>query len=283
MGKTMAVGVHCIIALLILSGADLVRSDGSDHRYKEGDFVPLYANKVGPFHNPSETYRYFDLPFCSPDAVKEKREALGEALNGDRLVSAPYKLEFLRHKDTEVACKKTLTKEEVARFRSAVNKDYYFQMYYDDLPTWGFIGKVDKEGKDPSEYKTYLYEHIHFDLYYNKERVIEVNIRTDPNALVDLTEDKEVDVEFMYTVEWKETTTPFDKRMDKYSQSSSLPPLVNAYELYTITRPLITNPKDVEGLEKLGSVFEGLERGYDTQDKLNGDPWSFSLVSSELV
>ncbi|XP_070680337.1 transmembrane 9 superfamily member 3-like isoform X2 [Malus domestica] len=223
MGKTMAVGVHCIIALLILSGADLVRSDGSDHRYKEGDFVPLYANKVGPFHNPSEAYGYFDLPFCSPDAVKEKREALGEVLNGDRLVSAPYKLEFLRHKDTEVACKKSLTKEEVARFRSAVNKDYYFQMYYDDLPIWGFIGKVDKEGKDPSEYKTYLYKHIHFDLYYNKDRVIEVNVRTDPNALVDLTKDREVDVEFMYTVEWKETTTPFDKRMDKYSQSSSLP------------------------------------------------------------
>ncbi|TQE09879.1 hypothetical protein C1H46_004457 [Malus baccata] len=266
MGKTMAVGVHCIIALLILSSADLVRSDGSDHRYKEGDFVPLYANKVGPFHNPSETYGYFDLPFCSPDAVKEKGEALGEVLNGDRLVSAPYKLEFLRHKDPEVACKKTLTKEEVGRFRSAVSKDYYFQMYYDDLPTWGFIGKVDKEGEDPSEYKTYLYKHIHFDLYYNKDRVIEVNVRTDPNALVDLSEDKEVDVEFMYTVEWKETTTPFDKRMDKYSQSSSLPPLVNAYELHTVTRPLI-DPKYGKMLVELLNQLteEGVKR-------LKGDP-----------
>lgn len=52
MGKTMAVGVPVIIALLILCGVDLVRSDASDHRYKEGDLVPLYANKVGPFHNP---------------------------------------------------------------------------------------------------------------------------------------------------------------------------------------------------------------------------------------
>uniref|UniRef100_A0A7N0U0H7 Transmembrane 9 superfamily member n=1 Tax=Kalanchoe fedtschenkoi TaxID=63787 RepID=A0A7N0U0H7_KALFE len=54
------------IALLLLSTFVHVRSDASDHRYKAGDFVPLYANKVGPFHNPSETYRYFDLPFCSP-------------------------------------------------------------------------------------------------------------------------------------------------------------------------------------------------------------------------
>ncbi|CAL9089536.1 unnamed protein product, partial [Musa acuminata var. zebrina] len=44
-------------------------ADGSNHRYKEGDRVPFYANKVGPFHNPSETYRFYDLPFCTPGLV----------------------------------------------------------------------------------------------------------------------------------------------------------------------------------------------------------------------
>ncbi|KAG4991876.1 hypothetical protein JHK87_025333 [Glycine soja] len=200
-----------------------VRSDPSDHRYKEGDSVPLYANKVGPFHNPSETYRYFDLPFCEPGDLKEKKEALGEVLNGDRLVSAPYKLEFQRDKESISVCNRKLSKQDVARFRSAVRKDYYFQMYYDDLPIWGFIGKVDKEGKDPSDYRYFLYKHIHFDVFYNKDRVIEINVRTDPNALVDLTKDSEVDAEFLYTVKWKETNTPFEKRMDRYSQSSSLP------------------------------------------------------------
>ncbi|KAG6625463.1 hypothetical protein CIPAW_16G098800 [Carya illinoinensis] len=221
MEKTLAVVV--VIALVVLFGADQVRSGASDHRYKVGDLVPLYANKVGPFHNPSETYRYFDLPFCSPDHLKEKKEALGEVLNGDRLVDAPYKLYFQGEKDSELVCSKKLKKEEVAQFRAAVIKDYYFQMYYDDLPIWGFIGKVDKEGKDPSEYRYYLYKHIHFDIFYNKDRVIEINARTDPHALVDLTEDKSVEVEFLYTVKWKETNTPFDKRMDKYSHSSSLP------------------------------------------------------------
>ncbi|KAG8493127.1 hypothetical protein CXB51_010624 [Gossypium anomalum] len=213
-----------VVGLLIFSCLSYVRSDASDHRYKDGDDVPLYANKVGPFHNPSETYRYFDLPFCSPDHVTEKREALGEVLNGDRLVSAPYKLNFKEEKDSSVVCKKKLSKDEVAFFRKAVDKDYYFQMYYDDLPIWGFIGKVDKEGKtDPSEYKYFLFKHIQFDVLYNKDRVIEVNARMDPHSLVDLTEDKEVDAEFMYSVKWKETDTPFEKRMDKYSMSSSLP------------------------------------------------------------
>ncbi|XP_031094170.1 transmembrane 9 superfamily member 3-like [Ipomoea triloba] len=223
MGKKRAVA-RFVAVLLVLCCAAPVRSDGSDHKYKAGDAVPLYANKVGPFHNPSETYRYFDLPFCLTDDVKEKKEALGEVLNGDRLVSAPYKLDFMYDKDSESVCKKKLSQKEVAQFREAVSKDYYFQMYYDDLPIWGFLGKVDKEGKsDPSEFKYYLFKHLHFEIFYNKDRVIEINARTDPSALVDITEDKEVDVDFMYSVKWKETTTPFEKRMEKYSQSSSLP------------------------------------------------------------
>jgi hypothetical protein len=41
-----------LVVLLGSLGADQVRSDASDHWYKEGDPVPLYANKAGPFHNP---------------------------------------------------------------------------------------------------------------------------------------------------------------------------------------------------------------------------------------
>ncbi|THU49677.1 hypothetical protein C4D60_Mb06t12060 [Musa balbisiana] len=215
--------VRVAAALLLCFGVAGVVSEASDHRYKQGDPVPLYANKVGPFHNPSETYRFFDLPFCIPDHVTEKKEALGEVLNGDRLVGAPYKLDFRVDYDSELLCKKKLTKGDVAKFRDAVTKDYYFQMYYDDLPIWGFIGKVDKEGKDMSNDKYYLYRHIHFDILYNNDRVIEITVHTDPDSVADLTEDKDIEAEFLYSVKWKETTMPFEKRMEKYSQSSSLP------------------------------------------------------------
>lgn len=155
--------------------------------------------------------------------LKEKPEALGEVLNGDRLVSAPYKLQFMVEKDSEIVCRRKLSKAEVSKFRSAVAKDYYFQMYYDDLPFWGFLGKVEKDKTDPSEEKYYLFKHLHFEIHYNKDRVIEIDAKADPNAVVDLTDDKEVEVEFMYTVRWKETTIPFESRMEKYSQSSSQP------------------------------------------------------------
>jgi hypothetical protein len=45
-------GVGGVLALVVLACALGARADGSDHKYKDGDHVPLYANKVGPFHNP---------------------------------------------------------------------------------------------------------------------------------------------------------------------------------------------------------------------------------------
>lgn len=51
MEKAMAeVAVFFAVVALFLTVPE--RSDASNHRYKEGDAVPLYANKVGPFHNP---------------------------------------------------------------------------------------------------------------------------------------------------------------------------------------------------------------------------------------
>ncbi|MCO5595409.1 hypothetical protein L7F22_049451 [Adiantum nelumboides] len=196
----------------------LAIASASDHKYSKGDAVPLYANKVGPFQNPSETYKYFDLPFCSPDQVTEKREAFGEVLNGDRMVNAKYQLNFREDKDIETLCKKKLSKEDVRVFRDAVKKDYYFQMYYDDLPIWGFVGKVDDH-----ELKYLLFTHLHFEILYNDDRVIEISVAADKSSSVDITEDKEMEVEFQYSVKWKETEKTFDRRMEKYAQYSFLP------------------------------------------------------------
>ncbi|KAK7276189.1 hypothetical protein RIF29_17324 [Crotalaria pallida] len=197
-----------------------VTSDASDHRYKEGDSVPFYANKVGPFHNPSETYRYFDLPFCLPANMEEKREDLGEILNGDRLVVSPYKMDFQINREPESICSKRLTRKEVAQFRAAVLKDYFFTMYYDDLPIWGFLGKFDTEDQDDtSATKVYLFNHLQFEILYNKDRIIDVFIRNDPNGVVDITGDREVDVDFTYSAKWTPTDITFDKRLEKYSQT----------------------------------------------------------------
>lgn len=56
MGKEKAMDLAsaaaAVTTLLLCFGIAGVAADASDHRYKAGEAVPLYANKVGPFHNP---------------------------------------------------------------------------------------------------------------------------------------------------------------------------------------------------------------------------------------
>jgi hypothetical protein len=178
------------------------------------------------------------------DGKVSKREDLGEVLQGDRMSSTPYSVPFRVDRDDESLCHRTLGAKDLKRFRKSVKDDYYFQMYYDDLPIWGFIGKIEKilkPGKflftfvraismtscvlftGAPEMRYYLFTHVHFDVAYNGDRVIEINVSTDPLRTVDITDDHDVDVEFSYSVKWKETHIPFDRRMEKYSRYSFLP------------------------------------------------------------
>ena len=40
----------------------------SSAQYEPGEKVNLWVNKVGPYHNPQETYEYFSLPYCQVTA-----------------------------------------------------------------------------------------------------------------------------------------------------------------------------------------------------------------------
>ena len=69
-----------------------------------------------------------------------------------------------------------------------------------------------------------LFLHTHFDIHYNGNKVIEINVATDPSRVLDLTAISEgvVPAEFSYSVKWKETTISYEKRLEKYSRFSFL-------------------------------------------------------------
>ena len=57
-------------------------------------------------------------------------------------------------------------------------------MYYDDLPVWGFIGKMEKTIKQSkAELRVFLFTHIDFDIKYNGDNVIEISVSTDPTQV----------------------------------------------------------------------------------------------------
>jgi hypothetical protein len=99
------------------------------------------------------------------------------------------------------------------------------QMFIDDLPSWAFLGKTGKLMK-PGEIdltRWYLFTHIHFDILYHKDWVIEVAVSTDPELSVDITEKGTIAIDFSYSVNWRETEIPFGHRMDKFSKNAYLP------------------------------------------------------------
>lgn len=73
----------------------------------------LYVNKVGPYHNPQETYHYYQLPVCSPDKIRHKSLTLGEVLDGDRMAESMYKIRFRENVEKEVLCEMQLSPEQV--------------------------------------------------------------------------------------------------------------------------------------------------------------------------
>ncbi|MFS7908061.1 putative nonaspanin (TM9SF) [Helianthus anomalus] len=201
-----------------------ITASSFDHRYSVGDNVPLFANIVGPLNNPSETYQYYDLPFCHPDRLIPKKETLGEVLNGDRLTNTLYNLNFREDKVDQLLCYKKLKLDEITKFITAIHADYYFQMYYDDLPLWGFIGKTEDNNwaGDGSGPAYYLFTHVQFDAFYNSDQVIEIRAFSDPNHAVDITDKTEIDVKFTYSINWNSTTSEYKNRMNKYSKASLL-------------------------------------------------------------
>ncbi len=63
--------VFTLLCLLLIS---CIRADDNTHTYTAGEAVTLWVNTVGPFHNPTEIYAYYDLPYCHPEHGIERHK-----------------------------------------------------------------------------------------------------------------------------------------------------------------------------------------------------------------
>lgn len=204
------------IALTVLLCAHLfVRADEHDHIYKDGEEVVLWMNTVGPYSNRQETYTYFSLPFCrgSKQSIGHYHETLGEALLGVELDFSGLDIKFKENVEKMTFCKKTLTDEDYKAFIYAVQNNYWYQMYLDELPMYGMVGEIDSSSTPPT-YK--LFTHKKLEIGYNKNQIVDVNVTSDvrvpllPNA----------EISFSYEVMWKPSDVEFDRRFDKYLDPS---------------------------------------------------------------
>lgn len=226
----------------------MVICDDSNHRYEPKEAVDVWVNKVGPYANPQEAYNYYTLPYCAPETSnmehhnKPKPHSLAEVLGGHSLRHSGHDVRFPSPSDkktiTEECTSDPLTAEQSAQFTKAADEQWFYQMYIDDLPVWGLVGEMLPDvlsqqlpGHEQGDLRA---EHLHFSedtilypyvyterkliLSYNGDRIINVDLTSEPASLKKVEEG--IKLKFTLIIEWKQTTDEFHSRFDRYLDHS---------------------------------------------------------------
>ncbi|KAI9591661.1 hypothetical protein BDF19DRAFT_426065 [Syncephalis fuscata] len=201
----------------------LVTANEHSHRYSPGEQVVVWRNTIGPFDNRQETYAFDQLPYCRPtSSVMYQHESLGEVLQGMELVDANMGLLFLQDQLNKTLCKEyTLDHHQIAKFRFAIEHNYWYELIVDELPVWAFVGKqngiMDKS--------LLVYTHQNFTFYYNNDQIIEVYLEpSNPIQLPNQSSTTPLSIHFTYSVQWIPTKKTFTYVMN------DMPPM-NSFHL----------------------------------------------------
>uniref|UniRef100_A0A2M4A216 Transmembrane 9 superfamily member n=2 Tax=Anopheles triannulatus TaxID=58253 RepID=A0A2M4A216_9DIPT len=204
--STVGVLVTTVCAVL-MSFIPCAVADEHNHIYEDHEEVVLWMNTVGPYHNRQETYAYFSLPFCvgAKQSINHYHETMSEALQGVELEFSGYELVFKDDISPTEICMVELTEEKHKAFVYAVKNQYWYQMYIDDLPIWGVVGKEEEK-------KYYIYTHKKFDISYNGKQIVDVTLTPERKELLHVG----AKIKFTYEVNWKSSSVKFEDRFDKY-------------------------------------------------------------------
>ncbi|XP_030043404.1 transmembrane 9 superfamily member 1 [Microcaecilia unicolor] len=230
MASMTGISLFCLLWLFAIM--DCLAGDG---RYKIGEQVMLYVNKVGPYHNPQETYHYYQLPVCSPKEIRHKSLTLGEVLDGDRMAESMYKIHFRQNMDNVPLCELKLDASQVQTLRQAIEELYYFEFVLDEIPIRGFLGYMEESGFLPHTHKVGLWTHLDFNVHYNDDRIIFANVSVQDVKPFSLDDTREpLSLTHTYSVRWFETSVSYERRGDRLRDSSFFPKTLEIHWLSII-------------------------------------------------
>ena len=153
-------------------------------------------------------------------------------------VATPYELTFLDPVPWRSLCEEYLEAEDLKELKAAIEDDYFFEMFFDDLPMWGYLGEVVHEefllGKSIQGARVYLYPHLHFSIGYNNDQIVAANVTTDPKRRVDITDTSMGhEIIFSYSIDWiPMNDAKYDDRMKRYADNTFLP---NSFEIHWLS------------------------------------------------
>eukprot|EP00537_Pseudo-nitzschia_pungens_P004756 CAMPEP_0172376938 /NCGR_PEP_ID=MMETSP1060-20121228/68644_1 /TAXON_ID=37318 /ORGANISM="Pseudo-nitzschia pungens, Strain cf. cingulata" /LENGTH=627 /DNA_ID=CAMNT_0013104603 /DNA_START=45 /DNA_END=1928 /DNA_ORIENTATION=+ len=262
-GKQTVLLALGLLSSIVLSDGAKIKRVKSGKTYEQHENVHVVVNKVGPFNNPTETYRYYSLPFCHEHSTEEEesdaaleeevevhkfrgtkqkgalryRQRMGEAIAGDRRESSPYEISFDDSVEWRMLCKKHMLPQDIEKLKDAIHNNYFFEMFVEDLPMWGYIGDIDNEDMLVGEMEdshTYLFTHLNFIIGHNNNQIVSAKLTTDTDRKIDITDvTKEQHIQFSYSVEWiEEPDLVWKKRMTRYVDSRFLP---SSFEIHWLS------------------------------------------------
>merc|ERR1719443_2340861 len=138
--------IRCLAAaILVFAALRPAVANKETHTYTDAEQVVVWTDKVGPYNNPQETYKYDTLGLCELQGegvkVVQGDLTIGEALEGHEFYSSPrLKIEFGKETLRTPICNMILTAEQAQSLTTMVHDNYWYQLYIDDLPIWAFVG-----------------------------------------------------------------------------------------------------------------------------------------------
>ncbi|KAI9310001.1 hypothetical protein BX666DRAFT_1871670 [Dichotomocladium elegans] len=289
--------IPIFVAIMLVSALCLwhtATADEHNHVYERGEEVVAWMNTVGPIHNRQETYPYYQLPFCRGNsAVEHHHETLGEALQGMDLINSGIPIRYLEPVAQGTICRKTFDGPELSAMRYAVTNQYWFTIRgwliymrffsVDDLPVNSPVGirssEISLDNKERID-KLHIYTHKKFVIEYNDDRAIPGNeIEVPPN-------NKPLDVEFTYSVEWNPTETRFKDRFQRLLETDFFEHTVHWLSIYSsfVMVLFLTGLVSLILLRTIKRDYARYDReeGLDDFDRDLGDDYGWKQVYGDV-
>lgn len=96
-------------------------------------------------------------------------------------------------------------------FEKAVDEQYWYELFLDDLPMWGMVGESLRDDAH-GRMERHIFTHRSLSISYNGNRIIEVNLTSENPVPLDVNQK----LQFTYSVHWTKSTKPFDLRFNRY-------------------------------------------------------------------
>ncbi|KAI8086354.1 uncharacterized protein BX664DRAFT_359893 [Halteromyces radiatus] len=275
-----------ILCFLILLYFTICNGDEHNHIYKKGEEVVVWMNTVGPLYNRQETYPYYQLPFCHGDnPVEHHHETLGEALQGMDLINSGIPMKYLVPVDNQVFCKQVLRHDDIGLLKYAVQGQYWYTMFVDDLPISGFVGMIENP-EDPENIQYYLHTHKEFIIEYNQDRIIAVMLRPGDNPILLDSKQPTIEIEFTYSVEWQPTAIKFEDRFTRLLESDFFEHQVHWLSIFSSFMMVLflTGLVSVILLRTIKNDYARYDREEATADfdRDFGDDWGWKQVHGDV-